>query len=381
MQRIYDLRMTTTSGGNLSVRDCRGTIWMTPGGVDKGSLQPSDIVWMRPDRSFSGRRRASSERHLHEHIYAVRPDVGGVLHAHSPALVACSMAHTVPEVEATGFAKFAVPGTDALGEVAAEVFARGCDAAVMENHGVVTAGRTLTAAFHRFVELEFEARTLICTKRLGADQVLKARRPLCATPGEVLVTSGTRQEETLRETLAAFTRRAWRQRLFTGMSGSLSARLDEGSFLIIPHDVDRASIMPEDVIRVPLSDEHPHAGVYRNDREVGAIAEASPVHVTAFSRTGVPFETRTIPESYVVIRKLDLVSSVEPEFLGPECPAVLVEGGGVFVTGRSVLEVFDRLEVIETTAEALIDCRALGGLSPLRDDAIAALAHAYPLSR
>ncbi len=381
MQRIYDLRMTTTSGGNLSVRDGRGMVWMTPGGVDKGALQPSDIVWLRADGTFSGRRRASSERHLHEHIYAARPDVGGVLHAHSPALVACSMARTVPEVDGTGFAPFAVPGTDQLGEVAAQVFASGANAAVMENHGVVTAGATLTEAFHRFEALEFEARTLICARRLGAPAVTKIRKPCSCEPSETLVPSATRQEETLRETLATFTRRACRRLLFTGMTGCLSARLDEGSFLLIRGNVDRAAMSGLDVERVPLSDDHSHARVYRNDASVGSIAEASPVHVTAFSRTGVPFETRTIPESYVVIRKLDLVPSVEPEYLSPASPAVLVEGAGVFVTGRTVLEVFDRLEVIETTAEALIDCRVLGGLSPLKDDAIAALASAYPLSR
>ena len=39
MQRIYQYGMTTTSGGNLSILDENGDIWITPTGIDKGSLQ------------------------------------------------------------------------------------------------------------------------------------------------------------------------------------------------------------------------------------------------------------------------------------------------------------------------------------------------------
>ncbi len=39
MNRIYRYGMTTTSGGNLSVLDENGDIWITPSGIDKGSLK------------------------------------------------------------------------------------------------------------------------------------------------------------------------------------------------------------------------------------------------------------------------------------------------------------------------------------------------------
>lgn len=44
MQRIYKRVLTTTSGGNLSIMDDNGDIWITPTGVDKGLLKPSDII-------------------------------------------------------------------------------------------------------------------------------------------------------------------------------------------------------------------------------------------------------------------------------------------------------------------------------------------------
>ena len=49
LQRIYDKRLTTMSGGNLSIRDDDGNIWITPAGVDKGTLTRRDIICVKPD--------------------------------------------------------------------------------------------------------------------------------------------------------------------------------------------------------------------------------------------------------------------------------------------------------------------------------------------
>ncbi|MCK5700558.1 MAG: class II aldolase/adducin family protein, partial [Cyclobacteriaceae bacterium] len=38
IKRIYRAGMTTTSGGNISIKDNQGNIWVTPSAIDKGSL-------------------------------------------------------------------------------------------------------------------------------------------------------------------------------------------------------------------------------------------------------------------------------------------------------------------------------------------------------
>ena len=38
MERIYAFGMTTTSGGNLSIMDSDGDIWITPASIDKGKM-------------------------------------------------------------------------------------------------------------------------------------------------------------------------------------------------------------------------------------------------------------------------------------------------------------------------------------------------------
>ena len=51
----------------------------------------------------------------------------------------------------------------------------------------------------------------------------------------------------------------------------------------------------------------------------------------------------------------------------------------MLVTGASVLEAYDRLEVLESTAEALVNARALGTLGPLSEEMIRELEAAFSL--
>src|SRR5437763_51523 len=84
--RIYRYRMTTTSGGNLSIREANGDVWITPARVDKGALRREDIVLVRADGRMEGTRKPSSELPIHQEIRRRRPALGGIVHAHPTAL-------------------------------------------------------------------------------------------------------------------------------------------------------------------------------------------------------------------------------------------------------------------------------------------------------
>ena len=177
MERIYDYRMTTTSGGNLSVRTEEGDVWITPTRVDKGNLRREDIVLVRGDGRLEGRHAPSSELPLHLAIYRSRPELRGIVHAHPVALVAFSLVHDVPNTRLfhkartvcgkVGFAPYALPGSEALARNVAEAYRPGGYCVILENHGVVTAGENLREAFHRFETLEFSGKTIIEARRLG----------------------------------------------------------------------------------------------------------------------------------------------------------------------------------------------------------------------
>ena len=98
MNRIYYYGMTTTSGGNLSIKDENGDIWITPSGIDKGNLTRGDMCQVKPDGTIIGPHKPSVELPFHKKIYEIRPDLKAILHAHPPTLVAFSLARKIPNI-------------------------------------------------------------------------------------------------------------------------------------------------------------------------------------------------------------------------------------------------------------------------------------------
>lgn len=409
MERIYRYRMTTTSGGNLSIREPDGTVWVTPARVDKGGLRREDMVRVSPDGTTEGPHPPSSELPFHQMIYAARPDLSGVVHAHAVALVAFSITGQVPDTRLfhqsrhvcgpVGFAPYALPGSEDLGRSIAETFAKGFDCVVLENHGVAVGGDGLQSAFQKFETLEFTAKTLVKARLLGRvrylnEEELELRnrvRPLEEfEPGQP-----SSRERELRRQLVDFTRRGYQQRLFISTGGSFSARVDGDSFLVTPYQVDRNALDVEDLVLVrggraeagkrPSRAARVHHAVYERHPQVGAILNASPVNVTAFSVTEAALDSRTIPESYLLLRDVGRVpygaQFREPEELARavsmRAPIALLENDGVLVLGANVLEAFDRLEVLEATSEALINSRLIGDVTPMSDEVIDDLKRAF----
>ena len=127
-----------------------------------------------------------------------------------------------------------------------------------------------------------------------------------------------------------------------------------------------------------------HRAIYAAHPEVGAIVTAYPVNATAFSVTDAALDARTIPESYVFLRESARPLRVQfgngrelAERTTLRDPALLLENDGVQVCGTSVLDAFDRLEVLESTAEAMINSRTLGKMVPMSDAVIAELEDAF----
>lgn len=409
IERIYRYRMTTTSGGNLSIRD-GDDVWITPARIDKGSLRRDDIVCVRRDGTIVGRHKPSSEYPFHRAIYDVRPDLKAVVHAHPVALVAFSVCRRVPNTRLfhqarnicgdVGFAPYALPGSAALGQNIADVFQAGHRSVVLENHGVVVGGDDLGEAFARFETLEFTARTILKARQLGAVRYLTDKETLLPntkipplpefTPGPAGET-----ERELRRQLCDFIRRGYQQRLLTSTAGSFSARIDAETFLITPQKFDRRTIELDDLVlvssgrretgKLPSRAARLHGAIYAKHEKFRSIVNADPVNATAFSVTGVPLDSRTIPESYLFLKDvaripfgLQFGDGCEiAERVAPENPIALLENDGVLVCGTTVLDAFDRLEVLETTAEALIDARPLGDITPMPAAVIDELREAF----
>jgi L-fuculose-phosphate aldolase len=412
MERIYRYRMTTTSGGNLSVREPNGDVWITPARLDKGGLRRDDIVCVQADGSIVGAHAPSSEFPFHKAVYERRPDIGAIVHAHPVALVAFSICGQAPDTQLlhqarhvcgeVGFAAYALPGSQALAGSVAEAFATGRHCVIMESHGVVVGGETLQQAFQRFETLEFTAKTIIKARTLGKvnylsrEQTELPRRNFTPLPAFDHDGVESRERE-LRRQLCDFVRRGYQQRLLISTEGSFSARLDAESFLITPYRVDRNTVDLDDIVLVrrgaaergktPSRASRNHGAIYERHPDIQAIVNAYTVNATAFSVSGVELDSRTIPESFVFLREIALIpfgaQFSDPAGLAERVsrrrPIALLENDGVLVCGSSVLDAFDRLEVLEATAEAVINARHLGNITLMSDQATAELKRAFAM--
>lgn len=394
MERIYGYGMTTTSGGNLSILDDNGDIWITPGSIDKGSLTRKDMVCIKPDGTIEGNHKPSSEYPFHQQIYKARPDLKAVLHAHPPALVAFSIVRKLPHTSMIpnvrfscgeiSMAKYGLPGSPDLADKISEEFEKGFNTVVLENHGVVIGAGSMFDAFKAFETLDFSARIEIDAHNIGKPNSLtseqidwyKSRQHVVMD--EFVSNNITSEEKEVRRDMIKFIRRAYNQQLFTSTQGTFSQKLSDGSFIITPSGADRKYLEPEDLVKIrgsykemgkyPSKSVKLHSEIYRQQPHVSSIIIAHPPHMMAFAVTDAQLDSRTIPESYILMRnipKLDFGANyMKPEetaaVFKENTPIALIRNDCAIITGDSLLNAFDRLEVAEYSARAIIATRDLG---------------------
>lgn len=412
MNRIYHNGMTTLSGGNLSIKDDSGDIWITPSGIDKGKLSANDMICVKTDGAYEGAHKPSSEFPFHRAIYKLRPELNAILHAHPPALVSFSIVRAVPDTRIipqanrvcgpVGYIPYAPPGSEKLGENIAATFAEGYNIVILENHGVAAAGITLLEAFHRLETLDFCARTLIRARSLGTIQTLS--EPALnlfdhrshQLPEFTPAVHGSRERE-LRQQIADITARACDRHLMISTEGVVSGRLDGDSFLITPTGLDRRNLTIENLVlvrngareagKLPSRSVRLHQAIYAKHPDIHCVMTAQCPNVSAYAITAAPFDSRTIPESFILLRDIPTIpfkvlyteAEKVADTVSLSTPVLIAQNDCVLVVGTSVLNAFDRLEVVEFSAQSLIDTTAIGQLVPIGDEEIRDLERAFSL--
>ena len=410
LQRVYDYGMTTTSGGNISIKDEEGNIWITPSGIDKGTLVPADIMKVAPDGRTEGCHTPSCELPFHREVYKCRPEARTVLHAHSPSLVAFSLvgkspdASWVPGAEKIcgkiAFSRYDIPGSLSLGKIIAKEFAAGADCVMMENHGAVVCGRTIEEAFRRFETLDFLARIQIQASGLNAVGVAAGNGCACQGEWESFTADYASPVEcALRESMTKFAARLYRQRLVYTGALALSARLAADDFLVTPGDLDPLAFAPGDGVRVkegkcesgktPGCPARLFRAIYRQRDWANAVIFTKSPNLMAFACTASELDSRMIPESYIQLRDMPVVPfaefSADPsavvEKLTPATPVVVIGNFGVIAAGKDLTQAFDRLEVCDFTANCILLARRLGTVRPIRQEQVDEIIDTFKLPR
>jgi ribulose-5-phosphate 4-epimerase/fuculose-1-phosphate aldolase len=165
--------------GHVSARAADGSIWIKRKGVALDEVEADDVVSLDDTDAV-----LHLETVLHTGVYAVRADVGAVVHGHPP--YATALGATAAELVllthdgvlfADGVGRFDDPDLivddDQGGAVAAALGE--CRALLMENHGVLVVGKDVPWAVLTAVTLERAARLQSVAHNFGELQPIDAQ--------------------------------------------------------------------------------------------------------------------------------------------------------------------------------------------------------------
>ncbi len=186
MRRLYSRGLTTTSGGNISLRVSDDTILITPSATDKGSMKWKEVgILSIMGANLTPGLKPSIESEMHLEIYRKNSAILSVIHAHPVFASAFTAMNEGINTSLTAEARvicgepllvpYAVMGSNELAEKVAEYSVRS-DVLLMENHGVLTTGANLLQAFDKLEVLENAARMTLIVEMKGKKKGLSLTR-------------------------------------------------------------------------------------------------------------------------------------------------------------------------------------------------------------
>jgi L-fuculose-phosphate aldolase len=171
MRRLYSHGLTTTSGGNISLRIKDDLIAITPSATDKGDMRWKEVGLMTlGGENLTPDLKPSIESEMHLSIYRIK-DVKAIVHAHPTFATAFTAMKNKININLTAEASailtepvlvpYALMGTKKLADLVIKYIDKS-DILLLENHGILTVGKNLLQAFDKIEVLENAARmTLI----------------------------------------------------------------------------------------------------------------------------------------------------------------------------------------------------------------------------
>ncbi len=208
-RRMYARGYTASNDGNISVRYGADRLLMTPKSVCKGFMSPDMMcVTDLEGRKLQGDRDPSTEMLMHLEVYRQRPDVQAVVHAHPPIATGFAvagipldravLAEVLTTLGSIPIAAYATPSTTEL-PTAVRKYIKAHDGMLLANHGALTVGGDLYAAYFKMETIEHFAKISLVARLLGRENLIareevlrlqelrgaygiKAPAPICADP-------------------------------------------------------------------------------------------------------------------------------------------------------------------------------------------------------
>ena len=181
-RRLYARGYTASNDGNISARLDDRRLLMTPANVCKGFMNEQMMVITDLEgNKLAGERKPSSEIQMHLEVYRQRPEIQAVVHAHPPVATAFAvagipldravLAEVVTTLGSVPIAEYATPSTKELPEAVGK-YVKAHDGMLLANHGALTLGSDVFAAYYKMETIEHFANISFVARMLGGERLL-----------------------------------------------------------------------------------------------------------------------------------------------------------------------------------------------------------------
>ena len=143
MKRLCVSRLTTSLGGNISLKISDNRILITPSSIDKAELKEDDIVELDMDGNIIDGKN--------------KPSMEFIMHLANIPINLNFTAEACKNIKSIGMAEYKMMGTRELANEVADKTKEN-NIVLMQNHGVLTVGSDLLEAFYRMEVLEQAAK-------------------------------------------------------------------------------------------------------------------------------------------------------------------------------------------------------------------------------
>jgi L-fuculose-phosphate aldolase len=192
-----------------------------------------------------------------------------------------------------------------------------------------------------------------------------------------------------KEEVARFMNRSYERHLTTSSGGNISLRLDGSHILITPSGTDKGFMRAQDIALITLSGDNKtsalkpsmetemHLQIYRQYADIHAIIHTHPPFASMFTIIDKAINCRYLGESYIVLgtpRKAPYATMGSSELAAnvsnclKDACCILMESHGILTVGQTLLQAFDRLEVLENTAKINYLVQAFGSPKEIHSD-------------
>ena len=198
--------------------------------------------------------------------------------------------------------------------------------------------------------------------------------------------------DTIKKQICDIGRRIWQRGFCAGNEGNHSVRLGEDMFLCTPTCLSKGFMTPDDIVTVnsrservedningrePTSEFKLHLAIYAARPDVQAVIHSHPPHATAFAICDKPLPSGIHPEAEFFLGEVPTAPYATPStraaaeavvsVLKPTTNTVLMANHGSVTFGETLLDAYDKLEILDAYCRLLILGRQAGQIRPLTD--------------